>query len=126
MSASFEVHGHLPRGRQLRVSPSRRAAFFAFALKEIRRLGVMIERSSFKLPHPDSDEVARDVVSAGESMERLACNGVLGDLPFELDAVGAVLGHGFHSLKAPAAPVNSQPAICPPSGAHSNTRANVE
>ena len=25
---------------------------------------------------------------------------VLGDLPFELDAVGAVLGHGFHPLKA--------------------------
>ena len=54
----------------------------------------------FKLPHPDSDEVARDVVSAGESMKRLACNEVLGDLPFELDAVGAVLGHGFHPLKA--------------------------
>jgi hypothetical protein len=33
-------------------------------------------------------------------MERLACNEVLGDLPFELDAVGAVLGHGFHPLKA--------------------------
>jgi hypothetical protein len=33
-------------------------------------------------------------------MERLACNEVLGDLPFELDAVGAVLGHRFHPLKA--------------------------
>jgi hypothetical protein len=33
-------------------------------------------------------------------MERLACNEVLGDLPFELDAMGAVLGHGFHPLKA--------------------------
>jgi hypothetical protein len=33
-------------------------------------------------------------------MERLACNEVLGDLPFELDAVDAVLGHGFHPLKA--------------------------
>jgi hypothetical protein len=33
-------------------------------------------------------------------MQRLACNEVLGDLPFELDAVGAVLGHGFHPLKA--------------------------
>jgi hypothetical protein len=33
-------------------------------------------------------------------MKRFACNEVLGDLPFELDAVGAVLGHGFHPLKA--------------------------
>jgi hypothetical protein len=33
-------------------------------------------------------------------MERLACNEVLGDLAFELDAVGAVLCHGFHPLKA--------------------------
>jgi hypothetical protein len=32
-------------------------------------------------------------------MKRLACNEVLGDLPFEFDAVGAVLGHGFHPLK---------------------------
>ena len=39
-------------------------------------------------------------MSAGESMERLACNEVLGDLPFELDAVDAMLGHGFHPLKA--------------------------
>jgi hypothetical protein len=29
-----------------------------------------------------------------------AGNEVLGDSPFELDAVGAVLGHGFHPLKA--------------------------
>jgi hypothetical protein len=57
---------------------------------EISRPGIIIERSSFKLPHPDSDEVARDAVSAGETMERLACNEVLGDLPFELDAVDAV------------------------------------
>ena len=27
-------------------------------------------------------------------------NELLGDLSFELDAVGAVLGHGFHPLKA--------------------------
>ena len=33
-------------------------------------------------------------------MERLAGNEVLRDLPFELDAVGAVLRHGFHPLKA--------------------------
>jgi len=33
-------------------------------------------------------------------MKRLACNEVLGDLLFEFDAVGAVLGYGFHPLKA--------------------------
>jgi acetylglutamate synthase len=39
-------------------------------------------------------------VSAGEGTKRLASNEVLGNLSFELDAVGAVLGHGFHPLKA--------------------------
>ena len=34
-------------------------------LKQISRPRVIIERSSFKLPHPYSDEVARDVMSAG-------------------------------------------------------------
>jgi hypothetical protein len=38
--------------------------------------------------------------SAGESMERLACNEILGNLPGKLDSVGAVLGHGFHPLIA--------------------------
>ena len=36
----------------------------------------------------------------GETVECLARNEVLGDLSFELDAMGAVLGHGFHPLKA--------------------------
>ena len=39
-------------------------------------------------------------MSAGKSVQCLARNKLLGDLPFELDAVGAVLGHGFHPLKA--------------------------
>jgi hypothetical protein len=34
------------------------------------------------------------------AMECFACDKFLGDLPFELDAVRAVLGHGFHPLKA--------------------------
>ena len=33
-------------------------------------------------------------------LKRLACHEVLDNLPFELDAVGAVVGHGFHPLKA--------------------------
>ena len=36
----------------------------------------------------------------GETVECLARNEVQGDLSFELDAMGAVLGHGFHPLKA--------------------------
>ena len=36
----------------------------------------------------------------GETVECLARKEVLGDLSFELDAMGAVLGHGFHPLKA--------------------------
>ena len=34
-------------------------------------------------------------MALGESMKRIACNEVLGDLPFEFDAVGAVLGMAF-------------------------------
>ena len=41
-------------------------------LKKISCLGVIVELSSLKLPYPDSDEVARDVVSARESMESWA------------------------------------------------------
>lgn len=40
-------------------------------LKQIGRPGVIIERSCFKLPYPDSNEFARE---AGESMERFARN----------------------------------------------------
>ena len=36
----------------------------------------------------------------GETVECLARNEVQGDLSFELDAMDAVLGHGFHPLKA--------------------------
>jgi hypothetical protein len=47
-----------------------------------------------------SDQVARDVVAFGETVECLARNEAQGDLSFELHAMGAVLGHGFHPLKA--------------------------
>ena len=46
------------------------------------------------------DQVARDVVSTDETVERLAYHEVPGDLPFELDTVGVVVGHGFHPPKA--------------------------
>jgi hypothetical protein len=35
-----------------------------------------------------------------QSMQRLAGNKLLRYLPFECGAVGTMLGHGFHPLKA--------------------------
>ena len=59
------------------------------------------------------------------AMERFARNELLGDLPFEFDAIKAVLGHGFHPLKARQLRSIPKPAICPPPGAHStNERLN--
>jgi hypothetical protein len=69
-------------------------------LKKVGRAGILIKGPSLKLLDPDSDQVARDVVAFGETVDCLARNEVLGDLSFELDAMGAVLGHGFHPLKA--------------------------
>lgn len=40
---------------------------------------------------------------AGEGMKDIARDELLGDLPFELDAMGTVFGHGFQS---PAVSVN--------------------
>src|SRR3984885_3249017 len=69
-------------------------------LKKIGRAGILIKGPSLKLLDPDSDQVARDVVAFGETVECLARNEVQGDLSFELDAMDAGLGHGFHPLKA--------------------------
>ena len=69
-------------------------------LKKIGRAGILIKGPSLKLLDPNSDQVARDVVAFGETVECLARNEVEGDLSFELDAMDAVLGHGFHPLKA--------------------------
>src|ERR1700722_804656 len=52
------------------------------------------------LVNPDPDQVARDVVTFGETVECLASEEFLGNLPLEVDAVGTVPGHGFHPLKA--------------------------
>jgi hypothetical protein len=65
--------------------------------------GRVIERSRFKLPHPEGDEVAWDIVPAREGVQRFARNERLGDLSLELDAMGTVFGHGFQS---PAVSVN--------------------
>src|ERR1700722_13079386 len=68
--------------------------------EEDRQRGHPPQSPSLKLLDPDSDQVARDVVALGETVECFARNEVQGDLSFELDAMGAVLGHGFHPLKA--------------------------
>ena len=69
-------------------------------LATVSRSGVFIERAGLKLLDPGPDQVARNVVAFRETVERVAGNEFLGDLPFELDAMGAMLGHGFHPLKA--------------------------
>ena len=70
-------------------------------LKKIGRAGILIKGPSLKLLDPDSDQVARDVVAFGETIQcHVARNEVQRDLSLELDAMDAVLGHGFHPLKA--------------------------
>jgi hypothetical protein len=46
---------------------------------------------------PDPDEVARYFVTFGKTVESLASEKLLGNLPFEFDAVGTVRGHGFRT-----------------------------
>src|SRR5262249_13809414 len=54
----------------------------------------------FVLGHPDADQIAGEIVTLRQRMQRLACNVFLSDLTLEFDAVGVVLGHGFHPWKA--------------------------
>ena len=48
--------------------------------KKVSRAGILIKSPSLKLLHPDSDQVARDVMAFGETVEGLARNEVQGDL----------------------------------------------
>src|SRR5205807_4846242 len=49
-----------------------------------------------------------------QRMQSLACNVFLSDLTLEFDAVGVVLGHGFHPWKArrPRSIPNPRPVYC--------------
>jgi hypothetical protein len=60
--------------------------------------------------------IAPTIRMSPRAMERFARNELLGDLPFEFDAVKAVFGHGFHPLKARQLRSIPKPAICPPPG----------
>ncbi len=49
-------------------------------LKKIGSAGILIKGPGLKLLDPDSDQVARDVVALGETVECFARNEVQGDL----------------------------------------------
>src|SRR5262245_9633992 len=63
------------------------------------RFKVVLEGASFVLRDPDADKITGQVVALRQRMQGLARNVFLGDLTLEFDAVGAVLGHGFHPWK---------------------------
>src|SRR6516164_4976499 len=68
--------------------------------QKISSSGVIFKGPRFVLGHPDADQIAGEIVTLRQRMQRLACNVFLSDLTLEFDAVGVVLGHGFHPWKA--------------------------
>lgn len=88
-------------------------------LDQVGSLRIIVERALLIFADLDADQVARDIVVLSQAVQCLAGDELLRDLAFELDAVTAVLCHGF-SLRKPGRLVNPHIPICPPSGAHSN------
>src|SRR5262249_14156032 len=78
---------------------SRAAIFASYSCKRIGCADVVLEGASFVLRDPDADKITGQVVALRQRMQGLAGNVFLGDLTPEFDAVGAVLGHGFHPWK---------------------------
>ena len=64
--------------------------------------GLVVEGAGFEFLDPDADQVARQVMSTGEAMERLARQVILRHLALELDPMGAVSGHGLPPFESPA------------------------
>ena len=95
-------------------------------LKKIGRAGILIKGPSLKLLDPDLDQVARDVVAFGETVEGFARNEVLGDLSLTPMLWVRRKPPRLSSSESPVAPVNSQPENCPPSGAHSTARSEFD
>ena len=60
----------------------------------------------------------------GKPVQGLSGNELLCDLPFELDAVGTLSGHGFHPLKAQLTLSTHEPQLVRPQGAHSTVGGN--
>src|SRR5512132_3194329 len=88
-------------------------------LQQVGSSRILVEGAGLVLRDPDADQIARDVVALGETMERLTGDELLRHLPLEPDAVTPVLGHRPSSSEGPAYRVNSPPSICPDQGAHS-------
>src|SRR5512132_2666283 len=88
-------------------------------LQQVGSSRILVEGAGLVLRDPDADQIARDVVALGDTMERLPGNELLRHLPLALDAVTPVLGHRPSSSEGPAYPVSSPPSICPEEGAHS-------
>ena len=79
---------------------------------------IFIKSAFFVFTNPDPDQLALNVVALGQSVQRLAGEIFLRDLPLKLDAVSAISCHGLLS-ENPADWVNPEILNCPPSGAHS-------
>lgn len=69
-------------------------------LHPVRSLGVLIEGAGLVFLHPQTDQVARQVVPLSKAMQRLAGDELLRDLTFERDAVRSMRVMGSHPLKA--------------------------
>src|SRR3546814_13858414 len=80
-------------------------------LDHVGRRRVLVERAGLVLLDPDADQVARDVVTLRQTVQRLAGENLLRDLPLELDAMGTVSCHGLPSPKA--RPTRSHPQSLP-------------
>jgi hypothetical protein len=79
-------------------------------------LGVLVQGAGFVLLNPDADQLARKVMPFGERVQGFPRNELLRDLPLELDAVRAMLGHGFHPSKAQLTLSKQKPQPVRPKG----------
>src|SRR3546814_2123068 len=85
-------------------------------VEHVGRRRVLVERAGLVLLDPDADQVARDVVTLRQTVQRLAGEKLLRDLPLELDAMGTVSCHGLHSPKARPTRLNPQSRPVHPQG----------
>jgi hypothetical protein len=69
-------------------------------LDEIGCLRVLVQGAGLVFLNPDADQLPRDVVPLGQSMQRLTSKELLGNLTLELNAMGTLLSHGLHPSKA--------------------------
>src|SRR5215211_8877803 len=76
---------------------SRAAILASYSCK---RSAVRAASSKASASYLATHQVAGEIVTLRQSMQRLACKELLCDLTLKLGAVDAVLGHGFHPLKA--------------------------